>query len=295
MPMHKLLCAVAVVALAACNQNNAVNESAATNEAANVAAPAAATLSLVRLDCGKIAFKNFDKFFSDKPGLYTTGPKDVTDSCYVIRHGDQVMIWDTGLPAALKGSSAPLGDNGTMSLDKTIVEQLAQLNLKPEDIDIVGISHSHSDHTGQAALFPNARLIIGTEDFELAQEPAQPGGPNPIAPWVKDGAKVEKTSGDVDVFGDGSVTMLQLSGHTPDHHALLVKLPSGPVLLSGDLYHSTEAREKRGVPPFNTDRAQTLQSMDKFEALAKQLGAKVIIQHEPDDISKLPAFPQAAQ
>ena len=297
--MRKLLCAAAVLALAACNQTETgsgnPNENAAANETAKAAAPAAASLSLVRLDCGKIAFKNFDKFFSDKPGLYTTGPKDVTDSCYVIRHGDQVMLWDTGLPAELKGSSYPMGDNGTMSLDKTIEEQLAQLNLKPEDIDIVGISHSHGDHTGQAALFPNAKLIIGTADFKLAQEPSRPGGPNPIAPWMKVGAKVEKASGDVDVFGDGSVTMLELPGHTPDHHALLVKLASGPVLLSVDLYHSTEAREKRGVPPFNTSREQTLQSMDKFEALAKKLGAKVIIQHEPNDISKLPAFPQAAQ
>ena len=47
------------------------------------------------------------------------------------------------------------------------------------------------------------------------------------------------------------------------------------MLLSGDLYHSTEARQKRGVPPFNTDRAQTLASMDAFEAMAKETGAKV--------------------
>jgi hypothetical protein len=35
--------------------------------------------------------------------------------------------------------------------------------------------------------------------------------------------------------------------------------------------------------------------MDKFEALAKQLGAKVIIQHEPADVAKLPPFPKAAE
>ena len=67
------------------------------------------------------------------------------------------------------------------------------------------------------------------------------------------------------------------------------------VVLSGDLYHSTMARERRGVPPFNTDRAQTLASMDRFEQVAKETGAKVIIQHEPADIGKLPAFPQAAE
>ena len=67
------------------------------------------------------------------------------------------------------------------------------------------------------------------------------------------------------------------------------------MLLSGDLYHALEAREKKGVPPFNTSRKETLASMDKFEKLAKETGAKVIIQHEPRDIAKLPPFPKAAE
>ena len=49
------------------------------------------------------------------------------------------------------------------------------------------------------------------------------------------------------------------------------------------------------MPGFNTSRPETMASMDKFEALAKQIGAKVIIQHEPNDIAKLPAFPNAAK
>ncbi len=116
-----------------------------------------------------------------------------------------------------------------------------------------------------------------------------------LSHWLTGGGNVEPVSGDKDVFGDGSVVMLALPGHTPGHHSLLVKLASGSVLLSGDLYHAAEAREKRGVPAFNTSREQTLKSMDRFEAKAKELKAKVIIQHEPADISKLPAFPKAAE
>jgi glyoxylase-like metal-dependent hydrolase (beta-lactamase superfamily II) len=267
------------------------SEPAAQNEAvANDAAPAQQiALSLTRLDCGTPTIKNFDKFFSDKPGLYAPGPRVITDSCYVIRHGDQVLLWDTGFPAAWKGQDKDLGEL-TVKEDKTIAEQLQQLGLKPADIDIVGISHMHSDHTGQASEFPNAELLIGTKDFEETK-----GKDDPFGPWRKEGAKVHSAQGDVDVFGDGSVMALHLPGHTPDHMALLVKLASGPVLLTGDLYHSREAREKRGVPPFNTSREQTLQSMDKFEKLAKELGAKVIIQHEPRDIPLLPAFPEAAK
>jgi glyoxylase-like metal-dependent hydrolase (beta-lactamase superfamily II) len=89
--------------------------------------------------------------------------------------------------------------------------------------------------------------------------------------------------------------MLDLPGHTPGHYALLVRLASGPVLLSGDLYHFTEQVANRGVPPFNHDRADTLASMDRYDRIAKNLKAKTIIQHEPADIIKLPPFPKAAQ
>ena len=283
------LLGAAAFATTACgtSEPQARNEPSATNETASAQKPS--ELSLTRLDCGTPTIKNFDKFFSDKPGLYAPGPRVITDSCYLIRHGDQILLWDTGLPASWKGKVTDLGDIA-FKVDKTIPEQLVQLGLKPSDIDIVGISHMHSDHTGQAAEFPQAELLIGTKDFELAK-----GKDDPFGPWRKEGAKVHSAEGDVDVFGDGSVMTLHLPGHTPDHMALLVKLASGPVLLSGDLYHSREAREKRGVPPFNTSREQTLQSMDVFEKLAKATGAKVVIQHEPRDIPLLPAFPQAAQ
>jgi len=177
------------------------------------------------------------------------------------------------------------------SLTTTIVEQLATLGLKPADIDIVGISHMHGDHTGQAKEFPAATLLIGKKDFDGSK-----GDKDPFGPWRGPNAKVKAMDGgDVDVFGDGSVVAMNLPGHTPGHMALLVRLASGPVLLSGDLYHSDEARAKKGIPPFNTSRADTLASIDRFERVAKNLGARVIIQHEPADVAKLPAFPKAAE
>lgn len=83
--------------------------------------------------------------------------------------------------------------------------------------------------------------------------------------------------------------------HTPGHHALLVHLASGTVLLSGDQYHFTENRRVGGVPGFNRDRADTLASHDRFEKLATNAKAKVVIQHEPADVAKLPTFPKAAE
>jgi glyoxylase-like metal-dependent hydrolase (beta-lactamase superfamily II) len=285
--MHRLtLLLLAATAIAGCR----ISETPGNTPDNAAAAPAEApVLTLTRLDCGSATIKDFDAFFSDRPGLYAKGPREVTDSCYLVRHADHVMVWDTGFPAALKGQERDMGDL-VARIDKTLVEQLAELGVKPEDVDVVGISHLHGDHTGQAAGFPNARLLIGKADFEQTA-----GKDDPFGPWRGEGKALTLATADADVFGDGSVTALHLPGHTPNHLALLVKLASGPVLLSGDLYHSTEARQKRGVPPFNTDRAQTLASMDRFEKLAKDLGAKVIIQHEPADIAKLPAFPAAAK
>jgi glyoxylase-like metal-dependent hydrolase (beta-lactamase superfamily II) len=254
-----------------------------------LAAPAAGTTSLIRLDCGTGEFKDMNGFFSDRPGVYPPGPGQVADSCYLIQHDGQQLIWDTGFPAKLKGGSQDMG-GFTARLSTTLAEQLAQLNLKPADIDIVGISHMHGDHTGQAAEFPQARLVVGKADFEQSA-----GKDDPFGPWRGDNKPVTLASGDLDIFGDGSVVALHLPGHTPDHLALLVKLKSGSVLLSGDLYHSTIAREQKAMPGFNTDKKQTLQSMDRFEKLAADLKAKVVIQHEPNDIAKLPAFPKAAE
>lgn len=282
-----LLLAGAVLAMTACNAPSGRTEQDNATIAAHPGG--GAPLSLARLDCGSGLIKNFDKFFSDRPGLYPPGPRKITDSCYLIRHGDQIMLWDTGFKPDLAGKSQDMGDL-IVSLDKTIPQQLAAAKLTPADIDIVGISHMHADHTGQASLFPTARLLIGKADFAGTNDKDDPFGP-----WRSAGKPVTLATADTDLFGDGSVVALHLPGHTPDHLALLVRLASGPVLLSGDTFHSADARQKRGVPPFNTDRVQTVESMDRFDAIAKKMGAKVVIQHEPADIGKLPAFPAEAR
>ena len=252
--------------------------------------PPATPIELYRLDCGAIQVKNLDEF-SDTY-LYVGRQKTLTASCYLIRNGAQVLLWDTGLDGALAGTSKD--DGGYVnSLKERIVPQLARIGVKPEDVTHVGVSHYHFDHIGQARDFPRATLLIGKKDYAVAK--VWPPAQQAFAPWIKDGGKVEEVAGDKDVFGDGRVTILAMPGHTEGHQALLVHLESGPVLLSGDQYHFTEQVANRGVPSFNTSRAETLASMDRFDRIAKQLKAKVIIQHEPADIAKLPAFPEAAR
>jgi len=207
-------------------------------------------------------------------------------SCYVIRHGDDVLVWDTGFPKS----------NAPTSPKQTIPELLGQLDITPAQVKYVGLSHSHGDHIGQANLFPQATLLVGKGDWEVLSDAKVTPNQSAIAPWLGGGSKVEPLTADKDVFGDGSVIILTMPGHTPGHRSLLVRLKGmGNVLLTGDLAHFHENYDSNGVPSFNTDRAATLASIDRFKQIAKNLKATVIIQHDQRDIGKLPLFPQMAK
>lgn len=249
-------------------------------------AQAPAEVTLTRLECGN-GF-NDQRRFSDS-FAYSNPSVPFTFSCYVIKHGSDYMVWDTGY---LPGST-PSATN------KPIAELLAQINVKPDQVKFVGISHFHADHSGQLAPFVNATLLIGKGDWDGINANPPMAGANVAGfkEWM--GAttrKVKPLTADEDVFGDGSVLVFRTPGHTPGHTAVLVRLKEkGPVVLLGDAAHFHENYESNGVPGFNYDRAQTIASLERIKAIERNLKATVIIQHDPRDIGKLPAFPNAAR
>ncbi len=248
----------------------------------------AADVSLARFDCGTPqAPTAVNERFSD---TYAYGDLKVqfVFSCYLIKHGDDYMLWDTG-----HAMTAP-----NVAPKVSLVDQLAKIEVKPDQIKYVGISHYHADHTGQVASFPKATLLIGAKEWDAISSPKPPEGANfkPFESWIKGDSKVEPVALDKDVFGDGSVIMLRTPGHTAGHSSLLVKLPQmGPVILTGDAVHFRENLDSDGVPAFNYDRAQTVASIERLKKIASNLKATVIIQHDARDIEKLPVFPAMAK
>jgi len=253
---------------------------------AGLAAPAqAADMALTRLDCGTPqAPTPVNQRFSD---TYAYGDLKLqfVFSCYLIKHDNDYLLWDTG-----HAMTAP-----NVAPKVSIVDQLAKLDVKPEQIKYVGISHYHADHTGHVASFPKSTVLIGAKEWEAITAPKPAAGVNfkPFEGWIKGENKVEPLALDKDVFEDGSVIVLRTPGHTPGHQVLLVKLPqAGAVILSGDAIHFRENYDAFGVPTFNYDRAQTVASMERIKKIAENTKAQVIIQHDARDVENCRRFPR---
>src|ERR1700753_1965338 len=126
----------------------------------------AADVSLLRLDCGTPqAPTAVNERFSD---TFAYGELKIqfVFSCYLIKHGDEYMLWDTG-----HSMTAP-----NVAPKVSVVDQLAKVDVKPDDIKYVGISHYHADHTGQVSSFPQATLLIGTREWDAISAPKPADG-----------------------------------------------------------------------------------------------------------------------
>jgi len=251
-------------------------------------AQAAPEVTLTRLDCGTGAAPTDVGIRFTDTYAYNGVKIQLVYSCYLVKHGDDYLMWDAG-----HSMSA-----GPVAPKVSLVDQLAQMKLTPDQIKYIGISHYHGDHIGQVGSFSKSTLLIGKRDWDVltSATPNPMANPAPFASWISGGGKLEAVPQDKDVFGDGTVVMLNMPGHTPGHHALLVRLKdTGPVLLSGDLAHFHENYDSDGVPNFNTDRSESLASIDRFKKIAANLKATVIIQHDARDVGKLPVFPASAK
>lgn len=269
---------------------------ALAGSAAGQTRPAAApTVKLWRLDCGSFTAPKAN--FSDL--LSGSGERAAyVNSCYLVRRGGDLMLWEAGFPTALLGKPEDASEPVRPRLTTTIADQLRRLGYEPSDVTVIGVSHLHSDHTGQAASFPRARLIMDRRDFEaLARAPVPPfADPATLRPWLGAGAAKTLITGDHDVFGDGSVVMVALPGHTHGNHGLLVRLArTGPLLFSGDALHTSEQLTKRTMWASSASRADSLASIDRVAGIVRESRAKLVIQHDAASVAELPAFPEPAE
>jgi N-acyl homoserine lactone hydrolase len=254
---------------------------------------------LFRLDCGR-SLANDESVWT--PGENVGRSIEFSSSCWLIKHGSEWLLWDAGVPESAHNDPrgwSTLPKLIVYHLDRTLTDQLAEIGLNPGDITRVAISHTHGDHIGNVAMFANATILMQQAEHSWINSP---NGPNDNVNQLMALARqllgtpknLQLIDGAADVFGDGSVTLVPTPGHTPGHQSLLVNLKNfGFIILSGDVVHSEENFERNIVPSLNTNKQDSLASMEKIRQLIATYKATLFINHykrQEDKLKLLPAF-----
>jgi glyoxylase-like metal-dependent hydrolase (beta-lactamase superfamily II) len=154
--------------------------------------------------------------------------------------------------------------------------------VEPDQVEYLAMSHGHFDHTGNAGYFAKATFLVQGDEYDAMFAPEPPGFFDPSTYRSQQKSRIVRLDGDHDVFGDGSVVIKRAAGHTPGSQVLFLRLArSGPIVLSGDLWHFEANRKFGRVPAFNFDKEQTRRSMAAIEAFMREVGARLWIQHDP--------------
>jgi N-acyl homoserine lactone hydrolase len=250
------------------------------------------SVRLYVIDCGSLAIPDTSPYQFKKEELATSV---MSAPCFLVAHPKGTLMWDAG--PVPDSNFKPGGGPGTMryaTSTKSLTSRLAEIGYSPADITYLSLSHFHWDHVGNANTFAGStwlvrkleRDIMFTEPFSPRTEPQNYSA-------LKNSKTTIITTADYDVFGDGTVVIKSAPGHSPDHQVLFLKLAkTGPVVLSGDLYHYPEERKLKKIPTTEFNADQTIASRAAIEAFLKQTGAQLWIQHDFNANAKLKKSPK---
>jgi glyoxylase-like metal-dependent hydrolase (beta-lactamase superfamily II) len=230
------------------------------------------------------------------PARFNLKPEEVatTDfsvASYLVVHPKGTLLWDAGAvpDGQVTTPNVPTkyhlilrNSERYVTVTRSLQAQLADTGHKSADVSYLALSHYHYDHTANANDFAGATWLVRAAERAAMFADAPP---DLVERRTFSALRTAKTTvigtDDYDVFGDGSVVIKWTPGHTPGHQVLFVKLgKTGPVLLSGDLYHYPEERRLDRVPTFEFDPRQTRQTRKAIEAFLTNSGAQLWIQHD---------------
>jgi len=250
------------------------------------------SVRLYVFDCGSLNIPDTSVYQLKKEEIATNF---MSVPCFLVAHPKGTMIWDTGAvpDTAFKPGGAPATLRSATTV-KPLTAQMAEIGYVPADITYLALSHFHWDHVGNANVFASATWLVRKleRDIMFADPPSPRTEPANYSA-LKNSKTVIITQEVYDVFGDGTVVIKSAPGHSPDHQVLFLKLAkTGPILLSGDLYHYPEERKLNRVPTTEFNAEQTIASRAAVEAFLKKTGSQLWIEHDFTANAKLKKAPQ---
>lgn len=243
------------------------------------------SLRLYVLECGKITDVTSEEFGFAAGTLSS----EMFSACYLVVHPKGALLWETGeIPDHALNADGTSTTERAFTVTKPLLPQLEALGYTPDTITYLAMSHYHNDHVANANAFSGCHWLVQRAEREamFADEPdTERNGPIlPARQFFCDLEQSETTvieNRDHDVFGDGRVVLKFTPGHTPGHQSLFLRLDeTGPLILTGDLYHYTEELERDAAFVNHANNEIATTSRRALEATAKAEGAALWIQHD---------------
>ena len=197
------------------------------------------------------------------------------------------VLFDTGCDPRV--GEDPVGVWGRLAsafqIDMTeedhLVSRLASLGLGPTDIRHVVVSHLHMDHAGGMQFFPESTIHVQTTEMRHGMYPDHISAAGFVrTDFDRSELTYELAEGDFEVVP--GVWAIFTPGHSPGHQSLLVQLPSGPFLITGDAAYEHRQLERCIPPPVACDDAQAVYSLKRLRGMQLRDDVHVIVSHDAD-------------
>ncbi len=224
--------------------------------------------------------------------------------CYLIEHPKGLILVDTGWCRAIspKGVYDPKAVaevlppqlaafyHPTLPAGMAVHEQLAARGIRPEELDYVLLTHLDPDHVAGLRHLSGAKHLVLPEDEYFwscrtvykARQPQHLWLPYPMERLYYRGSPLGPNHWVIDLFGDESVLLVNVPGHTDGQAAVLVRNGGRFVLLAADAAFSPRNWREEITPGFGFDRGRQLQSLRWISSMAAEPGcAAVLCSHDP--------------
>ncbi|MEU3964574.1 N-acyl homoserine lactonase family protein [Streptomyces buecherae] len=174
-----------------------------------------------------VAVRRLDLGYFVRPASETGGPRPRVEPVlgYLVRHGDGLILFDTGI-----GDAGPETEAHYRPRRRALPDALAASGVALGDVSMVVNCHLHFDHCGGNPLLGGRPILV--QDVELA---TARGGDYTVEELVDfPGATYEEVAGEAEIWP--GIWVVPTPGHTQGHQSLVVRQDDGTVVLAGQAY-----------------------------------------------------------
>jgi glyoxylase-like metal-dependent hydrolase (beta-lactamase superfamily II) len=262
------------------------------------------TLSLIK--CGKMTSR---ESFVYRGGSWSRQYESGM-AAILVRHPKAVFLFDTGFGKNVDEhvKSIPFLMRKLTKYDKeqSAASQLERHGIRPDQIDMILISHSHWDHVSGWEDFPGVEGWMTREEALYSRALPESELMKRMLDKVKvreidlSGPPYENFDRSFDLFGDGAVILVPLEGHTPGSMGMYVNLRSGKrFLFIGDLTWAIEGAQLPAERPWisrklvDNDEEKVRRSIVRVHQLMTRYPDLIVVPaHDRRAHDKIAIFPE---